>query len=91
MGVAEFAHLGGAFFRLALPALHVPRHGLQVAASEGAFGIRNRYYKWKRRRAAKKFEVYMRQSKREDYFDEQGKYRGPVAWTRRTTTRQWIN
>ena len=75
-GIAEFAHLGGAFFGW-LYLRFIPRYGLQVAASEGMFGIRNRYYKWKRRQAAKKFEVYMRSSKREDYFDEHGNYRGP--------------
>ena len=75
-GVAEFAHLGGAFFGW-LYLRFVPRYGLQVVASEGAFGIRNRYYKWKRRQAAKKFEVYMRKNKREEYFDEHGNYRGP--------------
>jgi hypothetical protein len=35
------------------------------------------YYKWKRRRAARKFEVYMRKHDRAVYFDEYGNYRGP--------------
>ncbi len=88
-GVAEFAHLGGAFFGW-LYLRFVPHYGLQVVASEGAFGLRNRYYKWKRRRAAKKFEVYMRQSKRGDYFDEQGKYRGPNL-DKKDDDSHWIN
>jgi len=88
-GVAEFAHLGGALFGW-LYLRFVPHYGLQVVASEGAFGLRNRYYKWKRRRAAKKFEVYMRQSKREDYFDEQGKYRGPNL-DKKDDDSHWIN
>ncbi len=88
-GVAEFAHLGGAFFGW-LYLRFVPHYGLQVEASEGAFGLRNRYYKWKRRRAAKKFEVYMRQSKRGDYFDEQGKYRGPNL-DKKDDDSHWIN
>ena len=31
-----------------------------LPAASSLFGLRNRYYRWKRRRAAKKFEVYMR-------------------------------
>jgi membrane associated rhomboid family serine protease len=75
-GVANWAHLGGAFFGW-LYLRMAPRGGLQMATSEGYYGIRNRYYKWKRRQAAKKFEVYMKQHKREDYFDEYGNYKGP--------------
>ncbi|HLH09830.1 MAG TPA: rhomboid family intramembrane serine protease [Terriglobales bacterium] len=41
------------------------------------YGIRNAYYRWKRRRAGKKFEVYMRKYDRERYFDEHGNYREP--------------
>jgi len=88
-GVAEFAHLGGAFFGW-LYVRYVPRYGLQTAASEGAFGIRNRYYKWKRRQAAKKFEVYMRKSKRDEYFDEHGNYRGP-SLDKKDDDSKWIN
>ena len=75
-GVAEFAHLGGALFGW-IYLRFIPRYGLQTAASEKAFGIRNWYYRWKRRRAARKFEVYMRNSNRPEYFDKNGKYRGP--------------
>jgi hypothetical protein len=75
-GVANWAHLGGAFFGWIYLRM-MPRGGLQVATSEGYYGIRNRYYKWKRRQAAKKFEVYMKNHKREDYFDEYGNYKGP--------------
>jgi len=88
-GVAEFAHLGGAFFGW-LYLRFVPRYGLQVVASEGAFGIRNRYYKWKRRQAAKKFEVYMRKNKREEYFDEHGNYRGPST-DKKDDDSGWVN
>jgi membrane associated rhomboid family serine protease len=35
---------------------------------------RDSYYRWKRRRAAKKFEVYMRKHDRHVYFDEHGNY-----------------
>ncbi len=88
-GVAEFAHLGGALFGW-LYVRFIPRYGLTVAASEGVFGIRNRYYKWKRRQAAKKFEVYMRKSKREEYFDENGNYRGP-SLDKKDDDSKWIN
>jgi len=77
-GVANWAHLGGAFFGWVYLRM-MPRGGLQVATSEGYDGIRNRYYKWKRRQAAKKFEVYMKKHKREDFFDEYGNYKGPGA------------
>lgn len=81
-GVANFAHLGGAFFGW-LYLRFIPRRGLQYATSEGYFGIRNRYIKWKRRRAARKFEVYMRKQKQptnfSDYFDEYGNYKRPNA------------
>lgn len=75
-GVAEFAHLGGALFGW-IYLRFMPRYGLQTAASERVFGIRNMYYRWKRRRAARKFEVYMRKNNRSEYFDKDGKYRGP--------------
>ena len=38
--------------------------------------MKNRYHRWKRRRLAKKFEVYMRKHDRSVYFDEHGNYRG---------------
>lgn len=75
-GVAEFAHLGGLLFAW-IYLRYVPRYGLQTAASESVFGIRNRYYRWKRRRASKKFEVYMRKNQRGGYFDEHGNFRRP--------------
>jgi membrane associated rhomboid family serine protease len=88
-GVAEFAHLGGALFGW-LYLRYIPRYGLQTAASESAFGLRNRYYKWKRRQAAKKFEVYMRKNKSDEYFDEHGNYRGP-SLDKRDDDSKWIN
>jgi membrane associated rhomboid family serine protease len=77
-GVANFAHLGGAFCGW-LYLRFVPRRGLQVQvkASEGFYGIRNSYYRWKRRRAARKFEVYMRKQDRSQYFDEHGNFKDP--------------
>ncbi len=48
-----------------------------VGASEWLYGLRNSYYRWKRRRAARKFEVYMRQHDKEVHFDEHGNYIPP--------------
>ena len=67
-----FSQLGGAlagllFIRVA------PRRGFSFAFSEQWFGLRNRYYRWKRRRAARKFEVYMRSQGRNVRFDGQGR------------------
>lgn len=72
----NIAHLGGLLFGY-FYVKFAPRGGLQVAGSESYFGVINSYQKWKRRRAGRKFEVYMRQHKREDYFDQYGNYKGP--------------
>lgn len=57
--VYAFSQLGGALFGF-LYIKFSPRRGFAIAGSESVYGLRNRYYRWKRRRAAKKFEVYMR-------------------------------
>jgi membrane associated rhomboid family serine protease len=72
LGMYAFAQLGGAlvgvlYIRLA------PRRGVSFAFSEQWYGLRNRYYRWKRRRAARKFEVYMRSQGRTIRFDGNGK------------------
>jgi membrane associated rhomboid family serine protease len=81
-GVANFAHLGGLFFGWVFVRF-VPQRGLGFSVSEQYYGIRNSYYRWKRRRAARKFEVYMRQQDRQldrsKYFDEYGNYRDPKS------------
>ena len=38
--------------------------------------MKNGYHRWKRRRMARKFEVYMRKHDRSVYFDEHGNYKG---------------
>ena len=49
-------------------------HTRNVARTCRHFGIsRQAYYRWKRRRAAKKFEVYMRSQGRTVMFDGSGK------------------
>ena len=74
--VAYSAHLGGLLFGF-LYVKFVPKRGLVLDASERYFGLRNSYYRWKRRRAARKFEVYMRKHNRTVNFDEQGNYVPP--------------
>lgn len=96
--VAYMAHMGGLLFGY-IWLKFVPRRGFAYAVSERGFGIRNAYYKWKRRRAARKFEVYMRKHdradyKHEDYFDEFGNYRDPSARDRKDngdSRGKWVN
>jgi len=75
-GVAHFAHLGGLLFGY-LYLKFLPRRGLSYAASEKYFSVRNGYYRWRRRQAAKKFEVYMSKHDRKVDFDEHGNYIPP--------------
>jgi membrane associated rhomboid family serine protease len=74
--IAYVAHLGGLLFGFVYVKF-LPRRGLTFGASEQYFGVRNGYYRWKRRRAARKFEVYMRKHNRTVTFDEQGNYIPP--------------
>jgi hypothetical protein len=75
-GVANFAHLGGLFFGFVYVKF-LPKRGLAFGTSEKYFSLRNSYYRWKRRRAARKFEVYMRDHDRTVTFDEHGNYIPP--------------
>src|SRR5215472_3117856 len=75
--VAYVAHLGGLLFGW-LYVRRGPKPALvNVGFSERYYGLRNTYYRWKRRRAAKKFEVYMREHDRDVHFDEHGNYIPP--------------
>lgn len=74
--VAYTAHLGGALFGW-IYVKFFPRQGLRFMTSEQYYGVRNSYYKWKRRRAAKKFEVYMRKHDKSEFFDQYGNYKAP--------------
>ena len=71
------AHLGGALTGFLLVRFG-PRRTVAVNLSEGYYGIRNRYQRWKRKQKAKKFEVFMKQHDRKQYFDEYGNYRAPT-------------
>jgi membrane associated rhomboid family serine protease len=75
-GIAVFAHLGGLLFGF-LWVKFMPAKGVSFAASERYFSVRNSFYRWKRRRAARKFEVYMRDNDRKVSFDEHGNYIPP--------------
>jgi membrane associated rhomboid family serine protease len=71
-----FAELGGALAGL-LWVKVAPRRGISFklgfTLSESWYGLRNRYYRWKRRRAARKFEVYMKRQGRTVRYDGQGR------------------
>jgi membrane associated rhomboid family serine protease len=90
--VAYVAHLGGLIFGF-LYVKFVPRRGLAFGASEQYFGVRNNYYRWKRRRAARKFEVYMRKHDRTVTFDEHGNYVPPEETEKKNggSKSGWIN
>jgi hypothetical protein len=66
-----FAQLGGALAGLFYIRL-APRRGFHFTFSERWYGLRNHYYRWKRRRTARKFEVYMRSQGRTVHFDGNG-------------------
>jgi len=75
---ANIAHLSGLLFGY-LYLKFVPRRGFLFAFAEASYGVQNRYHRWKRRRAGKKFQVYMRKHNQDpkDYFDEYGNFRPP--------------
>ena len=62
--------------RLSVPQIH-PAARLLYLLTERYYGMRNEYYRAKRRNAAKKFEVYMRKQNRDVHFDSNGKYVDP--------------
>jgi membrane associated rhomboid family serine protease len=70
--IYAFAQLGGALAGLAYIRL-APRSGFSLSLSERWYALRNRYYRWKRRRAARKFEVYMRSQGRTIHVDGYGR------------------
>lgn len=67
-----FAQLGGALAGWLYVKL-APRRGVSFLLSERWYGLRNNYYRWKRRRAARKFEVYMKSQGRTVRFDGNGR------------------
>jgi membrane associated rhomboid family serine protease len=68
-----------------------PRRGLRTGFSEWWFGLRNAYYRSQRRRAAKKFTVYMRKQGKEVSLDDEGRYIDPNGKPRDLNDRNWMN
>ena len=64
---------------------------IQASLSERWYGWRNSYYRWKRRRAAKSFQVYMRKQNREVHFDNEGRYISPEDERRDPKDKRWMN
>jgi membrane associated rhomboid family serine protease len=93
-GAANVAHLSGLLFGY-LYVKFVPTRGLLFSASEGYYGLTNRYHRWKRRRAGKKFQVYMKKHNQDpkDYFDEYGNFRPPDDKDKKNggSTGGWVN
>jgi membrane associated rhomboid family serine protease len=67
-----------------------PRRGLGFVFSEQYFGLRNAYYRSKRRRAARKFEVYMGKQGRKVNFDSEGHYLDPDQH-KDPNDKRWMN
>ena len=67
-----------------------PSRGLAYGLTERYFAVRNGYYRAKRRRAARKFEVYMGKQGRQVQFDKDGRYIDPDA-KRDPTDKRWMN
>jgi membrane associated rhomboid family serine protease len=69
----------------------VPRRGVRAAVSEWGFGIRNSYYQAKRRRAARKFTVYMKKQGKDVSLDAEGRYIDPLGKPHDPGDRKWMN
>lgn len=69
---------------------YAPRRGFGFGMSERYFGLRNAYYRTKRRRAARKFEVYMGKQGRKVSFDKEGRYVDPDA-RKDPNDKRWMN
>ncbi len=83
-GIAYFIHLGGALFGFFYIRVLYPGH---LRSAGPLAGLRNAWYRWKRRRAGKKFEVYMQQLEKQSEEEtgpdslppgkKNGEHRGP--------------
>jgi membrane associated rhomboid family serine protease len=70
--IYAFAQLGGALAGIGYIRM-APRRGLNLGLSERWFAARNWYYRRKRRRVARKFQVYMRSQGRTIHLDGTGR------------------
>lgn len=68
-----------------------PRRGLRFLASETMFSWRNAWYRYKRRNAARKFKVYMRDQGRDVNIDSSGRYVGLDDEKRDPNDKRWMN
>ena len=68
-----------------------PRRGLAFGLTERFYALRNEYYRNKRRRAARKFEVYMSKQGRDVKFDKDGRYVDPDARPNGKDPNHWVN
>ncbi len=65
-----------------------PRRGFAYSFSERYFALRNEFYRSRRRRAARKFEVYMKGQNRDVHFDKDGRYVDP---DKDPNDKRWMN
>ena len=70
---------------------YAPRRGFGFSASEQFYGMRNAWYRAKRRRAARKFEVYMGKQGRKVKFDDEGRYIDPDEERKDPNDKRWMN
>ena len=68
-----------------------PNRGVRLAGSERWYSLRNAYYRAKRRRAAKKFTVYMKKQGKEVNIDADGRYVDPTGTPRDPNDKRWMN
>ena len=89
------AQLGGALAGYLYVRFAPRRGGWSGSGSDWFYTTRNNYYRWKRRNAAKKFEVYMRKQNVDVKFDNEGKYVAPEeprpGKPRDPNDRSWMN
>jgi hypothetical protein len=67
-----------------------PSRGLSFGFTERLYGVRNAWYRARRRRAARKFEVYMGKQGRKVHFDKEGRYIDPDS-TKDPNDKRWMN
>ena len=65
--------------------------GFGFSFSERFYRMRNAWYRAKRRRAARKFEVYMGKQGRQVKFDDEGRYINPDEERRDPKDKPWMN
>jgi hypothetical protein len=67
-----------------------PRRGFLRSQRRLLQPAQQHYYRW-RRRAARKFEVYMRKQNREVHFDKDGRYVDPDELRKNPNDKRWMN